>query len=231
MCLTKNAEKCINSGHNKKVLGHTTARPCTNLHTAISVNKPKLSVIKQDQTLIWAHIYNTSRYTQKYTVEYRAHARAHTHKHIHANTGVGVGGGGINCMQIWRAEFLRLAWKMLMLSDEHHTVASSTVSGPWKKKLVVQRFLFLWKVCGEGKRKERRKGLHDCILLPLSLNVHPQHCEDSDTVNWAQCHKGTEAIPQTCPEGCAGGCYLSQALWVCLKIVTSTGGQHGCTRN
>ena len=26
---------------------------------------------------------------------------------------------------------------MLILSDEHHTVTSSTVSGPWKKKLVV----------------------------------------------------------------------------------------------
>ena len=37
---------------------------------------------------------------------------------------------------------------MLTLSDEHHTVTSSTLSGPWKKKLVVQRSLFLWKVCG-----------------------------------------------------------------------------------
>ena len=37
---------------------------------------------------------------------------------------------------------------MLILSDEHHTVTSSTLSGPWKKKLVVQRSLFLWKVCG-----------------------------------------------------------------------------------
>ena len=26
---------------------------------------------------------------------------------------------------------------MLILNDEHHTVTSSTVSGPWKKKLVV----------------------------------------------------------------------------------------------
>ena len=52
-------------------------------------------------------------------------------------------------MHIWRDEFLRLAWKkMLMLSDERHTVMSSTVSGPWKKKLVVQRSLFLWKICG-----------------------------------------------------------------------------------
>ena len=120
---------------------------------------------------------------------------------------------------------------MLMLSDEHHTVMSSIVSGPWKKKLVVQRFLFLWKVRGEGKRKERRKGLHDCVLLPLSLNVRPQHCEDSNTVNWAECHKGADRgyFPEA--EGCAGGCYLSQALWVCLKIVTSTGGQHGCTRS
>ena len=37
---------------------------------------------------------------------------------------------------------------MLILSDEHHTVTSSTLLGPWKKKLVVQRSLFLWKVCG-----------------------------------------------------------------------------------
>ena len=57
-------------------------------------------------------------------------------------------GGGINYMQIWRDEFLRLAWKkMLILRDEHHTVTCSTVSGPWKKKLVVQRSLFLSKVC------------------------------------------------------------------------------------
>ena len=58
-------------------------------------------------------------------------------------------GGGINYMQIWRDECLRLAWKkMLILRDEHHTVTCSTVSGPWKKKHVVQRSLFLWKVCG-----------------------------------------------------------------------------------
>ena len=37
---------------------------------------------------------------------------------------------------------------MLMLSVEHHMVMSSTVSDLWKKKLVVQRSLFLWKVCG-----------------------------------------------------------------------------------
>ena len=29
-------------------------QPHKNLHTAISVNKPKLSVTKHDQTLIWA---------------------------------------------------------------------------------------------------------------------------------------------------------------------------------
>ena len=57
-------------------------------------------------------------------------------------------------MQIWRDEFLRLvSKKMLMLSDEHHTVMSSTVSGPWRKekykKLVVQRSLFLWKAPGK----------------------------------------------------------------------------------
>ena len=38
-------------------------------------------------------------------------------------------------MQIWRDEFLRLAWKMLIRSDEHHTLTSSTVSGPLSKGL------------------------------------------------------------------------------------------------
>ena len=78
----------------------------------------------------------------------RTHARTHARTHTHTHTGVG-GVWLINYMQIWRDEFLRLAWKkMLMLGDKHHTVMSSTVSGPWKKKLVVQRSLFLWKVCG-----------------------------------------------------------------------------------
>ena len=51
---------------------------------------------------------------------------------------------------------------MLILSDEHHTVTSSTVSGPWKKKLVVQRCFFLC-VCvceryaeGSGVRNEAK---------------------------------------------------------------------------
>ena len=34
-----------------------------NLHTGISVNKPKLPVTKHDQTLILAHMYDTSKYT------------------------------------------------------------------------------------------------------------------------------------------------------------------------
>ena len=75
-----------------------------------------MSVTKHDQTLILAHMYDTSRYTA-----------THTH------TGGGGGGGGyytINYMQIWRDEFLRLAWKKI-LSDEYHTVTSSTVSGPY----------------------------------------------------------------------------------------------------
>ena len=72
----------------------------------------------------------------------------YTHAHTHSHTGWG-GGGVINYMQIWRDEFLRLAWKkMLIRSDEHHMVTSSTLLGLWKKKLIVQRSLFLWKVCG-----------------------------------------------------------------------------------
>ena len=144
----KAAEKCLNtySGHNKKGFRPYDCQPRKNLHTAISVNKPKLLVTKHDQTLILARMYDTSRYTAN-TKMYSgiSHARAHTHTHTHApppptHTQVGWG-WGINYMQIWRDEFLRLAWKMFILSDEHDTVTSSTVSGPWKKKLVVQRSL------------------------------------------------------------------------------------------
>ena len=73
--------------------------------------------------------------------------RTHTHTRVHAHTG-GVGWGWgewlINYMQIWRDEFLRLTWKILILSDKHHTVTGSNVLGPWKKKLIVQSFLFSW---------------------------------------------------------------------------------------
>ena len=80
---------------------------------------------------------------QKSTVGYCTNTHSLTHSNTHTHTG----GAGGYYMQIWRDEFLRLAWKkMLILSDKHHTVMSSTLSGPWKKKLVVQRSLFLWKV-------------------------------------------------------------------------------------
>ena len=82
---------------------------------------------------------------QKCTAGYCTHTHTHTHRW---------GGGGINYMQIWRDVFSRLAWKkMLILSDEHHTVTSSTVLGPWKKKLVVQRSLFCGRYAeGSGVR-------------------------------------------------------------------------------
>ena len=48
---------------NKKGFRPYDRQPRTNLHTAISVNKPKLSVTKHDQTLILAHTYDTSKYT------------------------------------------------------------------------------------------------------------------------------------------------------------------------
>ena len=139
---TKSCRKCINTynGQNKKGFGPYDRQPRKNLHTAISVNKPKLSATKHVQTLILAHMYDKSRYTAN-TKMYRGilRARARTHTQV----------GCINYTQIWRDEFLRRAWKkMLILSDEHNTVTSSTVSGPWKKKLFVQRSLFLWKVCG-----------------------------------------------------------------------------------
>ena len=121
----------------KEGFGLYARQPRKNLHTGISVNKPKLPVTKHDQTLILAHMYDTSRYTAN-TKMYSG--ILHTHTQVERR--------GINYKHIWRDEFLRLAWKkMLMLSDEHHMVMSSTVLGPWKKKLIVQRSLFLWKVC------------------------------------------------------------------------------------
>ena len=47
----------------KKGFGPYDHQPRKNLHTAILVNKPQLSVTKHDQTLILAHMYGTSRYT------------------------------------------------------------------------------------------------------------------------------------------------------------------------
>ena len=109
--IQKAAEKCINiyNGQNKKGFGPYDCQPRKNLHTAISVNKPKLSVTKHDQTLILAHMYDTSRYTANTKMYSRI---LHTHVHTHTHTG-GVGVGGINYMQIWRDEFLRLAWKKI----------------------------------------------------------------------------------------------------------------------
>ena len=47
----------------EKGFGLYARQPRKNLHTGISVNKPKLPVTKYDQTLILAHMYDTSRYT------------------------------------------------------------------------------------------------------------------------------------------------------------------------
>ena len=62
----------------KKGFGPYDRQPRKNLHTAISVNKPKLSVTKHDQTLILAHMY------------------IYTHTHTHRG-GAGVGGLLIIC--------------------------------------------------------------------------------------------------------------------------------------
>ena len=63
----KAAEKCINTYNGQdiknKSFGLYVRQPCKNLHTGISVNKLKLPVTKHDQTLILAHMYDTSRYT------------------------------------------------------------------------------------------------------------------------------------------------------------------------
>ena len=87
---TKAAEKCINTynGQNKKGFRLYNRQPRKNLHTAISVNKTKLSVTKHDQVLIWAHIYNTSRYTANTKMYSGKHTHTHTHTqtHTHART-------------------------------------------------------------------------------------------------------------------------------------------------
>ena len=44
----------------KKRFGLYARQPRKNVHTRISVNKPKLPVTKHDQTLILAHMYDTS---------------------------------------------------------------------------------------------------------------------------------------------------------------------------
>ena len=88
----KEAEKCINTynGQNTKGFEPYDRQPCKNLHTAISVNKPKLSVTKHVQTLILAHMYDTSRYTAN-TKMYSGIL------HTHTDTG---GVRGINYTQI-----------------------------------------------------------------------------------------------------------------------------------
>ena len=63
----------------------------------ISVNKPKLSVTKHGQTLIWAHVYNTSRYTAN-TKMYSGILHTHTHTHTHR---WGMGGFLIICSFTW----------------------------------------------------------------------------------------------------------------------------------
>ena len=50
--------------YKKKGFGPHDSQPRKNLHTAISVNKPKLSVTKHDHTLILARMYDTSRYNK-----------------------------------------------------------------------------------------------------------------------------------------------------------------------
>ena len=76
-------QKCINTynGQNKKGFRPYDRQPRKNLHTAISVNKPKFSVTKHDQTLILALMYDTSRYT--------ANAKMYSGiLHTHTHTGV-----------------------------------------------------------------------------------------------------------------------------------------------
>ena len=88
---TKSCRKCINTYNGqkrrRKRFGPYDRQPRNNLHTAISVNKPKLSATKHDQTLILAHMYDTSRYTAN-TKMYSGilHTHIHTHTHTHART-------------------------------------------------------------------------------------------------------------------------------------------------
>ena len=71
---------------------------CKNLHTAISVTKPKLSATKHDQTLILAQVYDTSRYTAN-TKMYSGILHTHTHTRMHAHRW-----GGVRVLIICRFE-------------------------------------------------------------------------------------------------------------------------------
>ena len=71
---------------------------------------------------------------------------------------------------------------MLMLSDEHHTVMSSTVSGPWKRKLDVLRFFFLWKV---GRRFLCQKWRN---LSGWMVDSHEyRNCDRLVNLQWKNC--------------------------------------------
>ena len=86
-------------------------------------------------------ILQTQKCTAGYCTQWQYwHTRTQAHTQVVVSYGGGGGGGAywLLYMQIWREEFLRLAWKkMLMVSDEHHTVMSSIVLGPWKLWLSV----------------------------------------------------------------------------------------------
>ena len=90
----KAAEKCINTyngqGIKNKSFGLYARQPRKNLHTGISVNKPELPVTKHDQTLILAHMHDTSRYTantKKYSGILHTHTHLHTYTHTHGRGG------------------------------------------------------------------------------------------------------------------------------------------------
>ena len=75
-------------------------------------------------------------------------------------------------------------------------VMSSMVSGPWKKKLIVQRFLFSWKVCGRfwcEKWSEvvwmetmNRHSVLSSFSLSLSDVIHVFTSEMQSCMLWTQ---------------------------------------------
>ena len=94
---------------------------------------------------------HTHTHTHSHTQIYM-HAHAITHTHTHADTRAHTHmweRGMFTHMQIWKDKFSVLSQKKVrMVSDGHHMAISSIVSGLWKKKLVLQKFLFLWEECG-----------------------------------------------------------------------------------
>ena len=107
--------------------------PCIQVHT---LARKKVYTHTHTRTLTHKYIC-THTYRHAHT---HADTRAHTHMWERRM---------FTHMQIWKDKFSVLSQKKVrMVSDGHHLAMSFIISGLWKKKLVLQKFLFLWEECG-----------------------------------------------------------------------------------